>query len=115
MRYLVSGWVQGATQSATFPYGTLAVNTTGCLLIGIMAQFAESSGLLTPSLRLLIITGFLGGYTTFSTFANEAFRLGRGPDGSTQLAAFAYVALHLLLGLAAVWLGRLIVVAIWRI
>ncbi len=110
-RYLVSGWVQQAA-GASFPAGTLVVNVVGCLCIGIIAQLAESTGLISPSLRLLLITGFLGGFTTYSTFANEAFLLGQG-GGET--AAFFYVALHLLLGLAAVWLGRLLVISIWRV
>ncbi|MGL4650584.1 MAG: fluoride efflux transporter CrcB [Caldilineaceae bacterium] len=110
MRYLVGGWVQDAAGGA-FPAGTLAVNIIGCLLIGIIAQLAESTGLVPPHLRLLLITGFLGGFTTYSTFANEAFLLGRVGE---QAMAFAYVALHLLLGLGAVWLGRLLVAAIWR-
>lgn len=109
-RYLVSGWVQMAVRGA-LPAGTLVVNVVGCLLIGVLAQLAENTGLLSPALRLLLVTGFLGGFTTYSTFANEAFLLGRSGE---QALALVYVALHLLLGLAAVWLGRLLVLGIWR-
>lgn len=108
-RYLVGGWVQQAA-GGSFPTGTLVVNLAGCLLIGIIAQLAEGTGLIAPGLRLLLITGFLGGFTTYSTFANETFLLGQGGAAS---AALAFAALHLLLGLACVWLGRLLVLSIW--
>jgi CrcB protein len=110
LRYLMSGWVQAAA-GGVFPAGTLAVNVCGCLLIGVVAQLAESTGLVPPHLRLLLVTGVLGGFTTYSTFANEAFLMGRAGE---QALALAYVALHLLLGLGAVWLGRLLVLGIWR-
>lgn len=108
-RYLVGGWVQ-ALAGGPFPVGTLVVNVTGCFLIGLLSQLAESAGAFTPATRALLFTGFLGGYTTFSTFANEAFSMGR--DGVTP-AAVAYVVLSVGLGLAAVGLGRLVVQSVW--
>ena len=64
-RYLVSGYVQQVTNSVGFPYGTLVVNLTGCLVIGFLSQLADARGAFTPESRALIFAGFLGGYTTF--------------------------------------------------
>jgi CrcB protein len=111
MRYVVGGWAQQASGSASFPVGTLTVNLVGCLLIGLVAQMAESTGLISPQLRLLLITGFLGGFTTYSSFAGETLLLGRSGD---QLLALLFVVLHLVLGLVAVWAGRTAVVLLWR-
>src|ERR1700690_2194884 len=65
LRYVISGAIQQLTQSTSFSYGTLAVNVVGCLVIGILSQLAESYGLLTAETRALLITGVLGGFTTF--------------------------------------------------
>lgn len=89
-------------ESAGFPYGTLAVNVLGCLLIGAAMAFNDA-GDMRPETRLLIATGFLGSLTTFSTFGHETLELvavGRGG------AAFGNVALNLIVGLLAVWIGR---------
>ena len=61
---------------AHFPWGTLIVNLTGCFLIGLLFALAERSRLLGPDLRLLLITGYLGALTTFSTFALETVNSG---------------------------------------
>jgi CrcB protein len=84
-----------------FPWGTLAVNLTGCFLIGIIFGLAERSNLVQPSTRLFFVTGFLGGLTTFSSYAVEsvvAFR-------SSALLALGNVAVNNLAGLALVALG----------
>jgi CrcB protein len=111
LRYLVSGYVQAALRDAQFPYGTLAVNLTGCFVIGLLSQLADARGLFTTESRLFLFTGVLGGYTTFSTFANESMNLLR--DGQA-MAVFANVAVQVLIGLAAVWLGRAIAALMWR-
>lgn len=103
LRYLLSMLVQ---PSSTFPYGTLIVNIIGCFIIGLLSQMAEARGLFTAESRAFIFTGFLGGFTTFSAFGNETFNLWR--DGESLLA-LANIAGHLLLGLGAVWLGRLVI------
>ena len=110
-RYLASGVVQDVSRSVTFPWGTLAVNVVGCLLIGFVAQLAESRGFLTDASRGLVIIGFLGGFTTFSTFGNETFILLR--DGQ-PLLSFGNAAGHLAACLAAVWVGRSLAFALWR-
>lgn len=111
LRYVLSGYVQQLTQSSSFSYGTIAVNVLGCLIIGILSQLAESYGLLTAETRALLITGFLGGFTTFSTFSNETLNLFRD---SESLAALLNIGAHIFLGLGAVWLGRSFALILWR-
>lgn len=111
LRYLVSGWVQQASRSVDFPFGTLAVNVIGCFIIGILAQLAESRGVFTSESRLFVFTGLLGGFTTFSSFGNETLNLARD---SQLMNAFANVGANLVIGLVAVWLGRAAAYLIWR-
>lgn len=111
LRYLASGAVQSAVASAGFPWGTLAVNATGCFAIGALAHLAELRGVLGAEQRLFLITGVLGGYTTFSAYGNETYLLLR--EGETALAA-ANALGQVALGLAAVWAGRTLALMIWR-
>lgn len=110
LRYLVSGWVQTASGSISFPVGTLVVNVLGCFVIGMLSYLADVRGVLTPEMRALFVIGILGGFTTFSTFGNETMTLAR--DGEMAYA-FANIAASLILGLGAVWLGRNAVAWIW--
>jgi CrcB protein len=102
-RYGVSGLVLHSSGASRFPLGTLVVNVSGCLMIGVLAALAESTTLLTPGTRLLLITGVLGGYTTFSAFAFESYTLGRGP-GLTWVAV--NIGAQVALGIVAVILGH---------
>lgn len=111
LRYLLSGWVQESSRSVSFPYGTLAVNVVGCLLIGGLSYLADERGLLHPHVRLLLIVGVLGGFTTFSAFGNETLALLRAGE---FVPALANVLLNVFLCLAAVWLGRVASFAVWR-
>ncbi|HET9512405.1 MAG TPA: fluoride efflux transporter CrcB [Gemmatimonadales bacterium] len=110
LRYGLSGLVQGRT-GPVFPYGTLAVNVVGCLLMGVISELAESRGALEPGTRALITVGVLGGFTTFSAFGNETLNLLR--DGERALAA-GNIAANLILALAAVWAGRAAAAGLWR-
>ncbi len=110
-RYLISGYVQSVTQNVQFPYGTMMVNLTGCFVIGLLSQLADARGVFTTESRLFVFTGMLGGYTTFSTFANESINLLR--DGQA-LSTFMNVSVQVVLGLVAVWLGRVAAAVIWR-
>ena len=90
-----------------FPYSTLFINSSGCMLIALFAGYAAGRPGLNPGYRFLVPIGFVGGYTTFSTYAFEMQQLiARGTPG----AAVAYLAASNALGLAAVygglWLGR---------
>jgi CrcB protein len=107
----MSGFIQQLTQRYDFPYGTLFVNLSGCLVIGLLSQLAETRGVFTPEARAFVFIGILGGYTTFSTFGNETFNLFR--DGQNAYA-FANLAGQIVLGIAAVWLGRVIAHLVWR-
>jgi len=111
LRYLASGYVQQWTQTASLPYGTLAVNVLGCLVIGFLSQLAETRGVFTPETRALVFVGVLGGFTTFSTFSNETLNLLRD---NQLFSALMNLSAHILLGLGAVWLGRALAFWIWR-
>lgn len=73
-RYFLSGWVYDLIGSV-LPYGTLAVNAIGAFLIGLVMEFGLRSTTVSPELRIGLTIGFLGGFTTFSTFSYETFRL----------------------------------------
>jgi CrcB protein len=105
-RYLASGLVHRVAPGFTFPWGTLAVNVAGCFLIGLVAGLAQTKQLLSSDTRLFIMIGVLGGFTTFSTFGYETFALMR--DGESVRAA-ANVLLQVFAGLAAVWVGFVII------
>jgi len=111
MRYGVSGFVQQWSQSISFPYGTLATNLLGCFLIGSLSQLAETYGFFTSETRAFVFIGLLGAFTTYSTFGNETFNLIREGE---SLLSLANVGLHIILGLGAIWLGRIVVLSIWR-
>lgn len=111
LRYLISGYVQQLTPSAAFPYGTLAVNLAGCLVIGFLSQLAEARSVFAAETRVFIFIGVLGGFTTFSAFGNETMNLFREGE---NLPAFFNLGAHIILGLAAVWLGRSLAYLIWR-
>ena len=89
-----------------FPLGTLVVNVTGCFLIGILLPLLTERGQPRPNLRLLLVVGVLGGYTTFSSFAWESFQ---AVDEGSRWIGFANVALSVILGYLAVWCGALLV------
>jgi fluoride exporter len=111
LRYLVSGWVQHLSKSLDFPYGTLAVNLIGCLLIGFLGELAEARGVLTSETRLLVFIGLLGGFTTFSSFGNDTLNLARSGQMANSLAN---VAVNVVIGLLLVWLGRTVAYLLWR-
>jgi len=102
MRYWLGGFLNQLSPRALFPYETLVINVSGCLGIGLLAGLAEFRGVLSPELRLFLMVGILGGFTTFSTFGYETFQLLREGD---LLLAGLNVALQGTLGLIAVWAG----------
>ena len=73
-RYLVGGWFAARFGSA-FPYGTFAINVTGSFIIGFFLAFAQERIWVSPYWRLFFAVGFVGGYTTFSTFEYESISL----------------------------------------
>lgn len=103
LRYLIGGWVSQLTSESNFPYGTLAVNIIGCLAIGLLSGLAETRGLLTPEMRLLLLTGVLGALTTFSTFSYETASL---MQMGQSLPAMLNLSAQIILGLSAIWVGQ---------
>ena len=100
VRYLVGLWAADRF-GQSFPYGTVIVNLSGCLLIGAVWQAAAAQSW-NPDVRITVITGFLGGFTTYSAFNQETLQLLQ--SGATG-AAMANIAVTLIGGLAAGWLG----------
>ena len=100
LRYGISLLLQ--TRSAEFPVGTLTVNLLGCLLIGFIATWLNAETA-RPALRLALIVGILGGFTTFSSFGLETIEL---LQNGRLLVAGAYIFISNSLGLALVWLGH---------
>ena len=101
-RYKLSGLVLHHTVDWRFPAGTFAVNVLGCLAAGVLAGLAEKHHLFTADVRLLLFTGLLGGFTTFSAFGLETMHLLKRGD---FMVAGANVVLSVVAGLAALWLG----------
>ncbi len=103
-RYLASRFLQ-INFSSTFPVGTFVVNITGCLIIGLIYGYSERSSLLTPGWKMFLAVGFCGGFTTFSTFANENLALLRDGD---FFHFSIYTILSVVLGIASTFGGVLI-------
>lgn len=102
-RYLVGGWVTRLLPTSVFPLGTLVVNVVGSFALGLVLAAATSGRItLDANARALVVVGFLGAFTTFSTFSHETLEALRNGH---SYAAFLNVALSLLCALAACWLG----------
>ena len=103
-RFLISRYFQ-VNISSLFPWGTFIVNIVGCLLIGMIYGISEKGDFLNPEVRLFLTVGICGGFTTFSTFSNDAFLLLK----QEEWIRFAlYTSLSFFLGLLAVYAGRII-------
>jgi CrcB protein len=107
-RYALGGWLARST-GETFPWETIVINLVGCVGIGAAAGLLDRGALLSPAVRMALMAGFLGGFTTFSSFALEAYRL--AADGEWA-AATGYIALTNLSGLAGVWGAYRLVVSL---
>jgi len=101
LRFLLSRFVQN-TEVGIFPYGTMAVNLAGCLLIGIFLALSDRGQLLSAEWRLFLTVGLCGGFTTFSTFIADGLLLLKNGN----IAPFIiYIGMSVLLGLLATWAG----------
>jgi len=111
LRYSMQGWLSRGLMS-TFPLGTLVVNVLGCFLIGFLGGMFFGPRPIGDDYRFGILTGILGGFTTFSTFGWETMQL---TSDREFLAASANVILSVGVGLAAVWFGKQIVQMLYSI
>jgi fluoride exporter len=101
-RYLLGGWIRDRAGTG-FPLGTLVINVTGSFVIGVVYALLEEQG--APDwVRPLVVIGFLGAYTTFSTFSLETLALA---EEGAWVAAGANVLGSVALSLVAVWVGML--------
>jgi CrcB protein len=100
-RYTVGLWIY-ERMGTRFPYGTFVINISGCFIIGFALTILDARVGLPPAWREAIPIGFVGAYTTFSTFEYETLRAVQGGQPAIGLL---YVALSVVIGFAAVWLG----------
>ena len=109
-RYFVSGFV-ARRAGETFPYGTLLVNVSGAFVIGIFGDLAQDNASLfaEPDPWLFAVTGFLGAYTTVSSFSLQTLSLARDGEGTR---AALYIVLSVALSLMVAWLGFVLVDAL---
>ena len=105
LRYLLTIAIQRQTGTA-FPWGTFAVNIIGSFVIGIFFGMAEKAHLISANMNVFLITGFCGGFTTFSSFADDMFLLMQNKHWGYFSA---YLVLSIVLGIVLVWLGRSLV------
>lgn len=103
-RYVAGTWIM-AKYGGRFPLGTFVINITGAFLIGVLMTVLTQRFHPHPNWRLFIVVGFLGGYTTFSSFEYETYQAIR--DGERWLGLI-YVAGSVVLGYLGVWLGSLV-------
>jgi fluoride exporter len=106
-RYLVDGWVAERTSASAFPWGTFVVNVSGSLILGVLTALVIDRSALPAALRGPVLIGFVGAYTTFSTYMLETWRLVEA--GSWNLALvnlFASVGIGLLAIFAGLMIGR---------
>lgn len=104
-RYKLGGIVLHHTVNHKFPFSTFVVNLIGCFLIGILAGLAEKHHLINPQLKLLLITGLLGGFTTFSSFSLESIYLIKRGE---ILIALTYGVLSLVFGVLFAYFGDML-------
>jgi len=102
LRYSTGGFIHRWMSNPMFPYGTFFVNVAGCFLIGLLGGLVEMRNLFSPEIRLFLLVGLLGGFTTFSSFGLETYYMLRGGQIISVLGnVFGNVGF----GLMAVWLG----------
>ncbi len=106
-RYLLGRWIQSLVDSE-FPYGTLLVNLLGCFLIGVIMTLVEDRQFFRVEARLFLVTGILGGFTTFSSFGYETMEFLRAGDSRSALAN---ISANVVVGLASVLAGRALVLS----
>jgi len=102
VRYLVGRWTASMFHGS-FPMGTFLVNIIGCFIIGIFLGMLEKTHVMTSGENVFFITGFCGGFTTFSSFAADFWMLGNKGEWITSIA---YLCASVIIGVLFVWGGR---------
>lgn len=101
LRYLTSVWTIKLIGQNWFFSGTTAANIIGCFLIGIIATLLQEKGLMENTIKLFLIVGFLGGFTTFSSFGLEGYEVA----AVSLQKGLIYMGFQIVSGIAAVWAG----------
>lgn len=104
-RYLIGKWSAGMFHG-NFPMGTFLVNVIGCFIIGLFFGLLENAKVMTANENILLITGFCGGFTTFSSFADDMYVLSNKGDWTTFIL---YLAASVIAGVLLVWAGRALI------
>lgn len=104
-RFLVGKWSSSMWHGA-FPMGTFLVNIIGCFIIGLLFGLLEKAHVMTAGENALLITGFCGGFTTFSSFADDIWVLGSKGDWTTSIV---YLVASVIIGVLLVWAGRALI------
>lgn len=108
LRYWVGDWAAQRFGSS-FPYGTLLINLSGSFLLGLMISMSMENFIIDPRLRLLLTIGFLGSYTTFSTYAYESIALiSQGQWGLGLFNLLGSSLLGALFAVLGIWLGKVL-------
>lgn len=102
LRYLIAIYIN-KKYSGEFPLATFFINITGCILIGLFTGWAERYHFINAEIRVFLITGICGGYTTFSTFSSENYQL---LQNNNFITLCLYISFSLFLGIIGVWLGN---------
>lgn len=110
-RYMLSEYVQNLFKQTAFPYGTLAVNILGCFVLGVLTHAAGAKGLLDAQTRLFLMVGFVGAFTTFSTFSLESANLFQSGQNA---AGMLNILTSNLLGLVFVFIGQSVASQLWK-
>ena len=103
LRFATGAWVLHHHPAAKFPWATLGVNWLGCFLIGLVYGWVENRTMLGVPLRYFLVTGLLGGFTTFSAFGMETLYLFKRGEG---LMAWGYIFASVGGGLLLAWIGE---------
>ena len=108
LRYWVGDWAAQRFGSG-FPFGTLLINLTGSFLLGLIVSMSMENFIIDPRLRLLLTIGFLGSYTTFSTYAYESIALiSQGQWGMGLFNLLGSSLLGALFAILGIWLGKIL-------
>ncbi len=110
LRFLIGGWIQNGV--STFPLGTLGVNFIGSFILSLVLYSSEYKGFFTEETRIFLAIGVLGAFTTMSTFSYESFKLlEQGEIFPLSVNIIGTVGLTLF----AIYLGKMVVINLWRI